>query len=171
MPHYHVTRHGDDDDPYITDDIYAALDYAATELAELADMEGQHVDEVANRVAEIPESRHMPEDDPRNVSEWEMEQALRAWARSAKYDNLHANAANMYKQHTAEDAERAPLYQSTGFTDADRRSPLYESAVHVWYEINENSPISIWECNQGSYTDKEEAMRCAADGGMEDASV
>jgi hypothetical protein len=58
MTHYHVRRHSDDDDPFVTDDLFAALGYARDELDHLADMEHEGVSFTAEEV--IKRCSHSP---------------------------------------------------------------------------------------------------------------
>lgn len=150
--HWHVTRHSDDEDPCVTETIFAALDYARTELDSLADFEHDGASFTAHRVEE---ARTMGGKYP---STYEMEEALLSFAKVERYTGLMANAANIVKQNGTFYADRAPLYQvdsadwvgRVGNELADARDAadarLYESALHTAREINENSPLGIWDC-------------------------
>lgn len=154
MTHYHVSIHNDDEDPLITDDLFAALDYAATELDNLADFEHEGVSITAERVEKARESYGTE----RYPDVYEMEQALLSFAKMGRYAGLTANAANMVKQHNAKHNDRAPLYQvdfgrdatsdwvyADAAKEADAR--LLEAAKHAVQAVNDGSPISITECS------------------------
>lgn len=150
--HWHVTRHSDDEDPCVTETIFAALDYARTELDSLADFEHAGASYTAHRVEE---ARTMGGKYP---SAYEMEEALLSFAKIERYTGLMANAANMVKQNAAKHADRAPLYQvdfgrdatsdwvyADAAKEADAR--LLEAANHAVQAVNDGSPISITECS------------------------
>lgn len=157
MVHYHVNRHSDDEDPYLSESLFDALDYARTELDSLADMEHSNVSYTAQRVEE---ARTMGGKYP-DVYEMEdeMEEALLSFSKAERYTGLMANAANMVKQNDAFYAERAPLYQvdsadwvgRAGNELADARDAadarLLDAAKRVARTINEGSPLGIWDCN------------------------
>jgi hypothetical protein len=140
--HYHVRRHSDDDDPYVSDDLFACLDYAATELDQLADFEHDYVSTVAAKV----------EEDWSRVSglvtPHEAREALLSFAKCERYVALMANARNIVKQHNTPRRDRAPLYTEgwldQGAKEADAR--LLLAANHTAQEINDGSPISIGGC-------------------------
>lgn len=149
--HWHVNRHSDDDDPYLSEDLFGALDYARTTLDELADFEQSNVSATA---ANVEEARTMGGKYP---SVYEMEEALLSFAKAERYNSLMMNAANMVKQHAAKHAERAPLYQvdfsrdaTAGWVYADAAKEadarLHQSALHTARAINEGSPLGIWDC-------------------------
>jgi hypothetical protein len=142
MNHYHVSRHSDDEDPYITDDLFAALDYARGELDSLADFEHDGVSFTAGRVQDAHDRGAA------YPSTYEMEEALLSFAKVERYNGLMANAANMVKQNAAKHQDRAPIYrpswENQGTNEADAR--LYISAEHTAGEINSGSPIAISEC-------------------------
>jgi hypothetical protein len=141
--HWHVTRHNDDD-PFVTEDLFSALDYAATELDILAENEYEYTSAIAERV-------NNRDDD---VSPYEMAEALRSFARSETYGNLQANAANMVKQHDAPLDERAPLYRETWQANpgTSPQQRLDEAAHNVATQINNESPLSIWPCTANACT-------------------
>lgn len=144
--HYHVSSHSEDDDPFVTGDLFAALDYARWELDNLADMEHDSVSATADRVAENENTVSMT---PSKVPAYEMEMALLSFVKVQRYNGLMANAANMVKQHGyAKRADRAPLYRPSwtdqGTEEADAR--LFEAAKHTASAINSGSPIYITEC-------------------------
>jgi hypothetical protein len=150
--HWHVTRHSDDEDPWVGETIFGALDYARTELDDLADMEHAMVSDVASRV---DTERHAA--GRAGLNPYEMEEALLSFAKAERYNGLMLNAANMVKQRGMFYADRAPLYQvdsrdwekgEAALADArdaaDAR--LHQAALHTAREINENSPLGIWDC-------------------------
>jgi hypothetical protein len=138
MTHWHVTRHSDDDELFTADDLFSALDYAATELDQLTEFEYEYASGVASRVTGSGD-----------VGAYEMTEALKSLARSEAYSALHADAVNMWKQHTTPNDERASLYRDTWMRDpgttGDQR--LDTAAHHVIAQINDESPLSIWPCN------------------------
>ena len=157
MTHWHVTRHSEDDDPYITSSLYDALDYAARELGALADSEHTYVSTVAERVAEDPYRNPCHYD--------EMEAALRSFAKAERYANLSLNAAKFDKQIRADIADRAPLYQDDQIWlapgDVDNpESNLYKSALWVVGNINSGSPMSVWGCEAETGEDDERGLYC-----------
>jgi hypothetical protein len=157
MTHWHVTRHSEDDDPYVTGSIYDALDYAARELNELADHEHDFVSTVASRVAEHPDRNPCHYD--------EMEAALRSFMKAEHYSSLALNAASRYKQSRASIADRAPLFQEDQVFlapgDADNpQAKLYQSATWTAGEVNSGSPLSIWSCEAEAGEDDEGALYC-----------
>jgi hypothetical protein len=150
MNHYHVSRHSDDEDPFVTGDLFAALDYARGELDSLADFEHDGVSFVA---AKVEDARSWG--DKRYPSAYEMEEALLSFAKVERYNGLMANAANIVKQHNySKRADRAPIYrpawENQGTNEADAR--LYKSAEHTAGEINSGSPIAISECEAELHT-------------------
>jgi hypothetical protein len=145
MSHYHVIRHSDDDDPYISEDLFACLDYAATELDELADMKHATVSETAENVRRGYNGLFTDN----SVGKDEMEYALLAFAACETYSNVRQNCLNMVKQHGySKRADRAPIYRPSwedqGTEEADAR--LIESAEHVVKMVNDDTPISITHC-------------------------
>jgi hypothetical protein len=130
MTHWHVQRHSDDDDPYVTAGIYDALDYAATQLGNLADFEHDGIMGCGEAGA--------------------FEEAYRCWERSELYGNLADNAANVVRQHREQDAaKRAPLYQGDGWEAA-----LLKHAMWTASEINGKAPrgFMVWYCGYGLVT-------------------
>ena len=142
MTHYHVSRHTEDDDVFVTDDLFAALDYAADELDRMADFEHDGVSMVAAKIEE--ESDYGT---PGNV--YDMREALLSFAKMERYNTLMLNARNLVKQSKAAIAERAPFYTpdwEEGGEDA-AQARLSESAKRTAGEINSGSPIRIWDCD------------------------
>jgi hypothetical protein len=126
--HYHVHRHSDDEDPFVTGDLFDAIDYAATELDQLADFEHDGISA--------------------SGEQGDYESAYNAFVRSERYNGLMLNARNMVKQHSQPIAERAPFYTpdwEAGGEDAAQER-LFESAKRTAGEINSGSPIAISEC-------------------------
>jgi hypothetical protein len=161
--HYHVSRHSNDDDPYITDDLFAALDYAGTELNELADFEHEGLSYIAQQVAE---GQTMFDDNA--VSKATMEVALLAFLKVERYNGLMANTANMVKQNRAPHVDRAPLYQIDWENEGDGLWPvraadarLFEAAKRVAQSVNDASPVSITECSADMRTWPEEERKLA----------
>ena len=120
--HWHVSIHSEDDDVYITDDLFAALDYAAQELDRAADFEHDGVSVVA---AKVEDARSWGKKYP---DVYEMEEALLSFAKCERYANLMLNARNMVKQHNADTDDRAPLYSADPYAGARRRSPQQPTA-------------------------------------------
>lgn len=143
MTHYHVVRHSEDEDPYITDTVYSALDYAAQELRELDDFETSNVSVVAERVSNGD-----------YVVESEMADALKSYSKAATYENLAINAQIRADNHEQSRDMRPPLFQDDTMDDNDPRSLLFQSAVWVMNKINNESPLSIWDCDR--YPNNEE---------------
>lgn len=150
MSHYHLSRHNEDDDPYISADLYAVLDYAADELDRLADSEHGYVSDVAGRVKDgyrgtLANSK---------VSESEMQDALLSFGKIETWTALVANGRNMARQHTAKRAARAPVYrpswQDQGTEESDAR--LLHSAKNVLEAFQADSPFDVWECEADLHT-------------------
>lgn len=142
MTHYHVVRHSEDADPYVTGTVYSALDYAAQELRDLADFETSYVSGVAERVSNGD-----------YVVESEMEDALKSYSKAETYNNLAINAQIRADNHEQLRNERPPLFQDDTTDDNDPRSLLFQSAVRVMDKINTESPLSIWDCEKDLSTD------------------
>jgi hypothetical protein len=150
MTHWHATRGCGDESPLITDDVYAALDYVATELSNLADMAHWHVGQVARRVAE-PTCL-----DP-EVHPDEMKGALTLLFTERRFDSLQAVARHLYRQSIADDdKDRAPLYRGEAAFGEDGEvsttSRLYSDALRVIGMVNDWSPARIWACEAGTGT-------------------
>jgi len=130
--HWHVSRHRDDDDVFITPDIYSALDYAATELQALSEFEH-------DGIAPSGEAG-------------DFEGAYRAWVRSNELDALYETAVHPCQQYNRTDPDedetyvagkhRAPLYQGYG---GDAK--LMETAKRAVDQVNGGSALAIWECS------------------------
>lgn len=122
VSHWHVIRHTDDDDPFITNNIGAAFDYAAGELDTLASLAHDEISGAGEA--------------------GDYEAAYRAWQREMALHNLHQNAANMAEQWGAEhEDDRAPLYRGDGATGR-----LIVASEHMRDEIGTGSPIKIITC-------------------------
>jgi hypothetical protein len=122
--HWHVQRHAEDDDAFVTDTYVKVFEYTS---------------DVLERIAEF-----MHEGISAYGDQGDYEAAYRAYQRSNRLSGLAANAANIYEQGTVPAAERAPLYQ-----DEPEQGPLWQqAATHTLSEINANGPdgFSIWEC-------------------------
>lgn len=125
--HWHVTRHSDDDDPYVTSDLYAALGYASEELDLMAEYEHSGIGTLGD------------------AGMWE--EAYRCWQRCEQYNALHLQALNIVTQHEVAPEHRAPLYQGD-----DWEGRLRESALRVAASVGEGSPMAIWDCADGACT-------------------
>lgn len=157
--HWHVSRHREDDDVYITPDIYDALDYAAGELRDRAEFEWEGI-------APSGEAG-------------DFEGAYNAWKRSQELDALQSTAAHAVKQHKlpdvdgddnsafhAPDTVRAPLYRGYG---GDAK--ILETAKRAAATVNDGSEIGIWECSDelvyvtdaGEMTDQDNGQPYHAD--------
>lgn len=148
MAHFHVTRHSEDEDPYITEDKGSALDYASTELAELGDSEHDLVITIAMQVEE-----------GQDVHPDTMADALKSQLKAERYWNWSTNTGNHAKflNPDTPDSERAPLYQDgdvDGKTAEERRN---EGADWVISQVNNETPMHIWEClyATGTYPDED----------------
>lgn len=109
--HFHVVRHNEDDDEFVTTGIAAAIDYAAMELEMLAGQEHEMVRTYGERGL--------------------YKEAYFAWDRSEEIFNLHENAANIAAQYAAKsEDDRAPLYQGPGWEER-----LAGAARHMIAEI------------------------------------
>lgn len=141
--HYHTERYfADDEDPYITGTVYEALDYAATELRELADMETSQVSFVAENV------------DTATLDDFDvLKDALKSYARAAVYDNLAINAQIRADNRTQSLPDRPPLFQDDMTDDNDSKSLLFQSAMYVVGRINAETPLGIWVCGEELFTD------------------
>jgi hypothetical protein len=130
--HWHVSRHRDDEDVFITPDIYSALDYAASELRDLAEFEH-------DGIAPSGEAG-------------DYQTAYESWKRANELDALHETARHPVTQYNLPDVDedtiyvagkyRAPLYQGYG---GDAK--LLETAQRSVQAVNDGSQISIWECS------------------------
>jgi hypothetical protein len=134
--HWHVSRHRDDDDVYITTDIYAALDYAAGELRDRAEFEWEGIGPSGEA--------------------GDYQSAYEAWKRSQELDALQNTAAHAVNQHNLPDVDgddtsafhapntvRAPLYRGYG---GDAK--ILETAKRAVEAVNGGSEIGIWECSE-----------------------
>lgn len=140
VTHYHVMRHSGDDDPFISEDLFEVLDYLATELRDLADMENDGISGYGESGA--------------------FEEAYRCWQRAEKYTGLQLNAENMVRQHQAAREDRAPLYagpdeggtllRGTYLPDDHEDSMLRKTALWVLGNICDGSPASAWTCEHGT---------------------
>jgi hypothetical protein len=131
MTHWHVTRHSEDDDPYVTDSLYDALDYAAGELDPLAG----HEHDMITASGEAGN----------------FEEAYKSFVKTETLAGLQANAANIQTQARSEPADRAPLYSDDTPYDEESgevntASRLYGAAQWVAENINEGSPLFLWQC-------------------------
>lgn len=157
MTHYHVMRHDDDEDPFISDDLFAVLDRLATELDSLADMEHDGISGYGEAGL--------------------FEEAYRCWERSEKYAGLQANAENMTRQHRAAREDRAPLYAGPDeggafLPDSDPESRLRKAALWVLGGICFDSPVSAWTCEhatrEGTGRDDDGVLYCLEYGDPEE---
>lgn len=131
MSHWHVSRHRDDDDVFITTGFWSALDYAATALSELAEF-------VHGGIGPMGEAG-------------DYQSAYEAWVRSNELDALYQNVKHAGDQHSKADPDedeqydatrhRAPHYQGYG---GDER--IMETALRVVEQVNSESELNIWEC-------------------------
>jgi hypothetical protein len=121
--HFHVQRHSEDEDIYVTERIYDALDYAATELEAVTDIEHEGISAYGEQGV--------------------FEAAYRCWQRSERYGDLAGNAENVVRQNNSPAEKRAPLYQGDGWQER-----LLEHAQWVAGKINRDGPdgFGIWEC-------------------------
>jgi len=125
MNHFHVVRHGEDDDPFLTANVADALDYAATELEYAADWQHTMI------------SAHGEVGD--------FEEAYGSFVRSERFTNAMLNARNIVRQHTADsDDDRAPLYRGEGASER-----LAQATDHVVEYVNAHGPIGfrVWSCD------------------------
>jgi hypothetical protein len=133
--HWHVSRHRDDEDVFITPDIYSALDYAATELRERAEFEWEGI-------APSGEAG-------------DYQTAYESWKRSEDLANLAQTAHHAVTQYNLPDVDgddtsafhepgtvRAPLYRGYG---GDAK--IMETAKRAVEAVNMGSPLGIWECS------------------------
>ena len=119
--HYHVTRHSDDDEPFVTPDLYAALDYAADEIDSLAEFEHESISIFGDMGS--------------------YKEAYWAFQRTEALSVLHANVANIVHQHRTKREDRAPLYR-----DEDGDTLLAESAQRMVEHVNSETPVTLWDC-------------------------
>jgi hypothetical protein len=141
MTHWHVTRHSEDDDPYVTDDLYDAMEYAATELDLIADHEHDMIT-VSGEAGDF-------------------EEAYKSFKKTEILAGLQANATNIYTQSRSVPADRTPLYQEdmpynppltdegtpTAESTVNTASELYQTALRMAENINRDSQFSIWSCD------------------------
>jgi hypothetical protein len=131
--HWHVSRHSDDDDVFIAEDFWSALDYAAGELRDLAEFEYEGIS--ASGDAGM------------------FELAYTAFKRSNELDAVKMQADHALQPHnkidpdddipgTVNDGYRAPLFRGPG---GDEK--IMECALRAVERINSATPVSIWECD------------------------
>ena len=129
--HWHVSRHSDDEDVFITEDFWNALDYAAGELRDLAEFEYEGISAMGEA--------------------GDYEGAYTAFKRSNELDALYEAAIHPRQQHRRTDPDedeiitdrhRAPLYRGYGGDDR-----IMETARRAVEKVNSESPVSIWECS------------------------
>lgn len=127
MSHWHLQRHSEDDDIYVTPALADALDYAAQELNDSAAFEHQRISESGE------------------VGDYE--QAFGSFQRSERYASLAADAANVHHQATAPIERRAPLYAVRDEVEYARR--VHETGLYVIDRINATGPsgFAVWECD------------------------
>lgn len=129
--HYHVSRHSNDDDVAIFTDFWTALDYAATELRELAEFEYEGISASGDA--------------------GDFESAYEAFVHSNELDNHHNNVVHVIKQHEATDPDegeaydpakhRAPHWQGYG---GDER--IMRRALAVAQTVNFETSLKISAC-------------------------
>jgi hypothetical protein len=131
--HWHVSRHSNDDDVFIVEDFWYALDYAADELRDLAEFEHEGISA--------------------NGEAGDFEGAYTAFKRSNELDAVMQQAKHALDQHnkidpdddipgTVNDGYRAPLYQGPG---GDEK--IMQLALRAVERINNETPVSMWECS------------------------
>lgn len=127
--HWHLDTGYSEEEPFITLSLYEAIGQAASELETIADH--------AYETISIHGENALFEDAYNAFTEWEQ---LR---------NLAENAANIWRNATVKPADRAPLFQEEDIYLADgspnANTALYATALHVLAEINEKSPLAIWD--------------------------
>lgn len=125
IDHWHVTRHSEDSDMFVTYDMYEAIAYAGDTLREASEFAHEGI--TASGEA------------------GDFEGAYESFKRSEALHGLFLNALNMETQHTAAPQDRAPLYQEDNahYTPG---APLYDSALWNIGQINEGSAVRIWPC-------------------------
>jgi hypothetical protein len=134
--HWHVSRHRDDEDVFITPDIYSALDYAAGELQALSEFEHDGIGPSGEA--------------------GDYQGAYEAWKRSNELDALYETARHPVTQHNLPDVDgddtsafhapgtvRAPLYRGYG---GDAK--ILETAKRSVDAINLDSSVAIWQCSE-----------------------
>lgn len=127
--HYHVERHPNDDDVFLADDIFTALDYAQDELSTMASF---HYEGISA-----------------NGEAGDYREAYKAFLASEELANLAANAANMADTF-AQRKPAPPLYRLANDKPYTVDVPvLRESAERTVDLINTNvySRMSIRECS------------------------
>jgi hypothetical protein len=123
--HWHVQTHTDDEDPYVTADHVAALDYAADEMT-------READQAYEMISIHGQAR-------------EFEDAYNAFMRSETFTNVAMNLQNMVNNANSIQEKRAPLYR-----DEPRCGPLWKaSAASVQNDANVNGPegFAIYPCS------------------------
>lgn len=125
--HWHVIRHNDDDDHYVTMDIYRALDYAQDELRETGEFYWEGITALGEQ--------KMYEEAFKNFQLWQT------------FDNLRSNVKNVVKQHNSEVKDRAPLYSDPDVIhDYAESSPLFKTALWVIDNVNRDTAMNIYSC-------------------------
>ncbi len=171
--HWHVTRHSEDDDPALFADVYAALEYAADELACLVEFWHEGIT-------------------PAGENE-DYEGAYKAFVKAELYSDLVSAANHAPGQHHKPRADRAPLYAAPDYEggpfdernlgylgDNDPQSVLFQTALRHVQKINSESPVEIFDCTApletvdhcdecGPY--QFEYVTCTAMGGTGDGSL
>ena len=131
--HWHVSRHSDDDDVFITEDFWSALKYAKGEVDSLAEFEQDGISCMGDS--------------------GDFEGAYNAFKRSNELDAVQMQAAHALEQHNKRDLDedesydygvkhRAPLFQGPG---GDEK--IVELALRAVERINSETPVSMWECD------------------------
>lgn len=125
MTHWHVQRHAEDDDVFVTEDFVEIFQYAAEALALRAEHEYEGVSAHGEAGA--------------------FEQAYHDYQAGERYALLSDNAGNIYRQGASPIFGRAPLYRNE-----KQQGPLWRQAADdCLNEIIEQGPkgFDIWDCD------------------------
>ena len=147
--HWHVSRHSDDDDVFITEDFWSALDYAKGEVDSLAEFEHDGISCMGDA--------------------GDYQGAYEAYKRSNELDAVMQQAKHALDQHskidpdddipgTVNDGYRAPLFRGPG-GDA----LIMECALRAVERINSETPVSMWECADELVMVSENGLHVLAD--------
>jgi hypothetical protein len=124
--HWHVQRYSGDEDTYVTDTVYWALGYAASELDRVADVENDRAS-AAGEAGDYEAAYHAS-------------QRVQRWA------GLVANARNVHQHAGNPPWLRAPRY--AGPDERDNVRLLGMAAHHCVEKINSDGPdgFVMWQC-------------------------
>ncbi len=120
--HWHVSRHRSDDDVFIVEDFWSALDYAQTELRDVVDFEWEGISASGEA--------------------GDFEGAYHAFKRANELDAVRNQINHAMDQHYGPHTVRAPCYQGPG-GDA----LIKQTADRAVEQLNSETDMEMWECS------------------------